>query len=87
MIRLNDSILVSHVDDEVVLLSADSGVYYGLNAVGSRMLELLMKYGNRESAISRAVQEYEAPEELLRADFFALTKTLMDKRLVTDDAI
>ncbi|MDP2790122.1 MAG: PqqD family protein [Rectinemataceae bacterium] len=86
MIRLNDSVLLSRVDDEAVLLASDSGVYYGLNAVGSRMLELLTECGDRETAMSRAAQEYEAPADLLRADFLALLDSLLAKKLITDDA-
>lgn len=87
MIRLNDSVLLSRVDDEAVLLDADSSVYYGLNASGSRMFELLTECGDRESAIHLAADEYDAPEESVRNDLNALLDTMIEKGLVKEDAV
>ncbi len=86
MIRLNDSVLLSRVDDESVLLASDTGVYYGLNAVGSRMLELATRSGDREEAIRGVAGEYDVPAERLRNDFHSLLESLIAKKLVIDDA-
>jgi hypothetical protein len=78
---------MSRVDDEVVLLDADSSVYYGLNAVGSRMLELLTESRNLETAIHLAEGEFDASEECIRKDLFALLNVMIEKGLVKEYAV
>jgi len=87
MIRLKDSVLVSRVDGEAVLLDADSSEYYGLNSPGTRMLDLLADCGDQETAIQLAAAEFDAPEERIRSDFIALLNALLEKGLVRQDAV
>ena len=55
-------------DDEIVLLDMDSGGYYGLNEVGSRIWVLLQEGYTPSEALNALVQEYEVSEEQLRND-------------------
>lgn len=87
MIRLSDSILLSRVDDEAVLLDADSSTYYGLNPVGSRMLQLLSENADQETVIRLVAEEFDAAEERVRQDLSALVKTLLGKGFVKEDAV
>lgn len=82
MIQLSESVLLSKVDDEVVLLDADKSVYYGLNPVGSRMLELLTECGNLETAMRIAESEFDSAPERVRSDFLTLLDTLLKHELV-----
>jgi len=87
MITLNESVLLSRVDDEAVLLDADSSVYYGLNPVGSRMLQLLEESGDRETVIRLVASEFDASEERVRNDFAILMKALLEKGFVKENAV
>lgn len=87
MIRLSDSILLSRVDDESVLLDADSSVYYGLNPVGSRMLQLLTENADQEAVIRLVADEFDAAEERVRHDLAALVKAMLSKGFVKEDAV
>jgi len=86
MIRLIDTVMLSRVDDEIVLLDGASGKYFGLNPVGSRLVELLLESPDDEAALRRAISEYEAPEELIRTDFKSLVGNLRSRGLIHEEA-
>ncbi len=86
MIRLADSVQMSRVDEETVLLDSASGKYFGLNAVGSRFVELLLQSGDGETALQRALAEYDAPDEQIRGDFHTLLENLDSRGLIHRDA-
>lgn len=86
MIRLTDSVMLSRVDDEIVLLDSASGKYFGFNAVGSRMVDLLITSSNYETTLKRAASEYAVPEKKISDDLRNLFSDLLSKRLIqTDD--
>lgn len=70
------------LDGEVAILDMQSGTYYGLNAVGTRIWQLLqeprMAYEVREALL----EEYEVEPEACERDVFALLQTLADKGLI-----
>ncbi|MBK9470002.1 MAG: PqqD family protein [Gammaproteobacteria bacterium] len=57
-----DRLLLQAVADEKVILDPDSGTYYTLDAVGSRMIDLLRETGSLEQAVAGIVEEYEVDE-------------------------
>jgi len=56
------------VDGQVVMLELGSEDYYRLDAVGSRMWELLSTGGDVDAAYARLLEEYEVDEDVLRTD-------------------
>lgn len=84
MLQLTDTVLLSRVDDEIVLLDSSSGKYFGLNPVGSRLVELLLESPDHESALRRAALEYDAPEAEIRGDLGRLLTGLRSRGLVCD---
>lgn len=87
MIRMNDSVLLSRIDNEVVILDPDSNLFYGLNVAGSRMLDLLTEHADLETAIRFAEQEIEAPAGCVRKDFLKFFDELSEKGLVKVHAV
>ncbi|MCX7026384.1 MAG: PqqD family protein [Spirochaetes bacterium] len=85
MIRLNKSVLRSDVDGEIMLLDRSSGVYYGFNEVGRRMLELAMGMDDQEMIIATLTGEFDEREEIIRRDFCTLIATLLSKGLIVND--
>ena len=47
--------------DEVVFLQLDEGVYYGLDAVGTRMLELMLDLPTFDAVTTQLELEFDAP--------------------------
>ena len=62
---VTDRVVVAELDNESVLLDVSSGLYYGLDEVGSRIWTLLNEALDVETIVSRLADEYEAaPDEL-----------------------
>lgn len=84
MIALNDMVRKTTIDEEIVLLDGKSGAYFGLNEVGSRMLELSLLHADREAVIGALADEFEADEATIRKDLAELLDTLLAKELIVD---
>jgi hypothetical protein len=56
------------VDGQVVMLELESEHYYRLDAVGSRMWELLSEDGDVDAAYVQLLEEYEVDGDVLRTD-------------------
>lgn len=85
MYRFSESISCSEVDGELVILDAASGIYFGLDGIGARMVAVLQASANLEEAAATLAQEFDAPPEKLREDLQALGQTLLAKGLVQVD--
>jgi PqqD family protein of HPr-rel-A system len=82
MIRIPDTLSATSLDDELVLLDAKSGKYFGLNPVGSRIFELLKEGKAEDEAVAALRAEYGESEERLRADFKAFIAELARRGLI-----
>ena len=84
-LRVSDDVVFRDLAGEAVILNLDSGMYFGLNEVGTRFWHLLSEYGSTEQAIATLLTEYEVEEGCLRRDIEALVQQLLDKSLVQED--
>lgn len=66
---------------EAILLNLESGLYFGLNEVGTRAWELLQDR-DVAAACEAMAAEFDAPVDRIRADVLALVGQLVDKGLV-----
>jgi hypothetical protein len=82
-IEISPSVIYRDVSGEIVLLNLQSGVYYGLDPVGSRMWQLLMEQRPLDDVCSVMLEEYDVAAEVLRADLSRLVDELSSKGLVT----
>lgn len=76
-------VVAREVAGEMVLLHLGSGAYFGLNAVGGRIWQLLEE-GNRSVASLCDVisDEFEAPRDDIEQDLLALAASLLEHGLV-----
>jgi hypothetical protein len=81
-VAINPSVIYRELAGEVVLLNLQSGVYYGLDAVGSRVWQLLMQSRGLDEVCAILVDEYDVGPETLRADVDRLVGELSDKGLL-----
>ncbi len=77
-----DHVLCRIVEDEAVLLDLDSGQYYGLNNVGTRIWQLLGAGNSASSIRELVVQEFEVAEAQAEADVEALIEMLLARHLL-----
>ncbi len=76
------NVVFQTVGGEAVLLNLDSGEYFGLDDVGSRMLELVREQGDPDTVVQALAQEFDATVETLRSDLNDLLRQLEEHGLV-----
>lgn len=80
--QIPEAVLFREVGGEAVLLHTDSGKYFGLDPVGTRMWQVLAEEGDIEPACQRLLGEFEVEEERLRRDLVSLIDDLKTHRLL-----
>jgi len=75
-------VLVSKVGEESVMLDLNSERYFGLDAVGTRMWELLGSHGTVEAAYAALLEEFDVDAEQLRLDLYQLVEKLSEHGLI-----
>ena len=81
-VTVPDDVLISNLQDESVILNLDSERYYGLDDVGTRMLNVLSTSSSIEAAYELLREEYDVDGEVLRRDLLSLVGQLVDQGLV-----
>ncbi|HSE19590.1 MAG TPA: PqqD family protein [Pyrinomonadaceae bacterium] len=81
-VTVPDEVLISHLQEESVILNLDSERYYGLDDVGTRFLSVLTTSDSIESAYDRLRREYDVDPDVLRNDLLALVENLVDQGLL-----
>jgi hypothetical protein len=82
VIRIPDTVLMERVVDGVVFLNLVDNTYYGLEPIGTRMLELLLELTSVEAVVAVLVTEYQASPEILARDVRVLIAELEASGLV-----
>jgi len=77
-----DGVLISHLQEESVILNLESERYFGLDDVGTRFLTVLTSSESIEAAHEKLSQEYDVDPQLLRQDLVALVEKLIDQGLL-----
>jgi hypothetical protein len=80
----NEAVVAAEVGEELVLLNVESGVYFGLDPIGTRVWQLLTEGADEDTLVARLLAEYEVTEEILRADLTVLFEQLVERGLVTN---
>ena len=82
-VAVRDGVMFNRVGEEVVLLDLDSGTYYGLDAVGARLWDLITGTATIGEAIEMMLGEYEVEAEVLERDVMRLVAELEEKGLIS----
>ncbi len=80
-IRARTSVLWQALGEESVLLDADSGTYYGLNAVGTRVWKLIQEPRSLVEVRDVLVLEFDVDPELCERDLHNLADELVRRGL------
>jgi hypothetical protein len=81
-VTVPQSILVSNVGEESVLLNLDSERYFGLDTTGTRMWEVLNNSPTVQAAYETLLAEFDVDGEQLRRDLCELVEKLKEHGLV-----
>ena len=79
---VNDSVVFAELDQEAVLLNVETGVYFGLDELGTEIWNLLAKGATENEIVDRLGAEYEVEPDQLRADVREFFELLLRNGLV-----
>ena len=75
-------LVASEIDGETVMMSIENSKYYGIDAIGSRIWQLLAQPHSANSICEIMRREYEVPEADCLRDVLAFMNRLRQERLI-----
>ncbi|MCB2063017.1 MAG: PqqD family protein [Novosphingobium sp.] len=84
-LQLSDDVVARELSGELMLLDLASGKYFGLNAVGARLWQLLEEGQNTAQAREIMLDEFDVTPERLDGDLADLIGQLVDAGLAKVD--
>jgi len=82
-VRVPEDVIFRELDGEAVILNLDTGMYFGIDAVGTRMWQLLETQASLREVWVALQAEYDATPERLERDLLDFVDGLSAKGLVT----
>ncbi len=79
---LPDYVKIRELDGEAVLLNLDSEMYFGLDEVGTRMINALTSGQTVEAAFASLLEQYDVDPDTLKSDLEQLIAKLLEKGLI-----
>ena len=83
---INEGIIARELDGETVILNLSSGTYFGLNAVGTRVWQLLESHTSLKEVLDTMGDEFEVEAAMLEADLLRLVAQFSREELVSQSA-
>jgi hypothetical protein len=80
-VKLNPEVLFQELQGEAVLLNLKSGVYLGLDAVGTRIWNLLQQHPRLEDVLNAVLGEYEVSQAQCLQDLLRLVSEMEQQGL------
>ncbi len=84
LFRLAENISITNIEDESVLLDLNSGSYYGLNHVGTLLLNELQQAHSLGQAIEAVSQRYQTHNRLVADDAHKLVNQLVTQNILLE---
>ena len=81
-VQVPEHVATRDLDGELVLLNYDSETYFGLDEVGTRMLEVLRSSPTIDAGVDQLLAEFDVEPARLREDVQELLRRLVDGGLV-----
>ena len=87
VVKVAPDVLFSEVQGEAVLLNVKTGIYFGLNQVGTSIWNSLEESVTLRVLQEKLVEQYEASPERVWTDLSALIGNLHDRSLAEVDSL
>jgi hypothetical protein len=81
-LRIPDGVAIRKTGEGTILLNLETGTHFGLDAVGSRFLELVEQDGELAAAHRAMLREFDVTPEALEADLIRLSKQMCARGLL-----
>jgi hypothetical protein len=82
-VKLSGDVLFQELQGDAVLLDMQSGVYFGLDQIGTRIWNLLGEHKCISDVINVITQEYDVTEQRCSGDVLALVVRLQEQGLLS----
>jgi hypothetical protein len=80
--RISDDVVFRELEGEAVLLNLESGIYFGLDVVGTRIWQLIEQYGALTAVVDHIVREFDVDRSEATTDLLELVGELTRRGLV-----
>lgn len=82
--RIPEGILFHVLQDELVVLNLNNGIYFGLDPVGTRIWQLIQGFPSHplQRVVQALTEEYEVEEERCAQDLLHLVSCLQENTLL-----
>ncbi len=84
-LRIPEQVLTSKVGDETVLLNLQTGMYYSLDPVGTRFIDLLQRTSRLDEVHHALLEQFDVSTAKLEADLLKLSQEMMTRGLLVKD--
>jgi hypothetical protein len=81
-LRVPEDVIHRDLDGEAVILNLKSGIYFGLDPVGTRMWTLISDLREPAKVLEALLSEYDVEEDRLRSDLDHLIEQLVSHGLL-----
>lgn len=81
-VRISDDVIFNNLQGEMVLLNLKTGIYFGLDPVGSRAWQLIQDHGRLGPVRDAMLEEYEVAADRIWKDLQNLVTRLSENGLV-----
>jgi len=82
IISRNPEIIHSAMDDEVVMMSVDQGLFFGVDKIGTHIWNLLETPAKVEALIEKLVSHYDFEPELCKNDTLLFLNDMLLKKVI-----
>lgn len=83
-VRIQDDVLFQELQGEAVLLNLKTGVYLGLNQIGTRIWQLLQEDGALSRVLEIMLGEYDVTRDKLSQDLLDLVGQMEKQGLLAE---
>lgn len=84
-VRINEDVVFRDLQGEMVLLNLKSGVYFGLDPMGTRIWQLIREHQFLHKVLRAVVEEHEVAESRCQQDLLSFVAALRENGLVRVD--
>ena len=81
-VHIPDGVLSRDLQGELVILDLNTGIYFGLDPVGTRIWHLLQEHQFLQKVLDSLVDEYEVTDAVCAHDLLGFVAKMLEKGLV-----
>ncbi len=82
-VAISQQVIAREVGDQLIILELTGGTYFGLDAIGARIWQLMSKGKDLAEICEDMLDEYDVSPEELKRDIIILLEELSTRQLIS----